>query len=208
MKILTPIHEQVLALIAAGSTISDAAESAGIHRNTIYNWLRSDPRFRCALAGAREAKALYWREQAEQLAAGALDTIRALMTDPAVPASVRLKAAQSILNIVTVPPLESFQTYAPAPEPMHNSAQSAEPETQPEPEPVHNSAQLLDEAVRSGLPEGIRKPDVPSNGLLCSAAPCRPFRRDTPKIGRNEACPCGSGRKYKHCCLEKDAQAA
>ena len=23
------------------------------------------------------------------------------------------------------------------------------------------------------------------------------------KIGRNESCPCGSGRKYKHCCLNK-----
>jgi hypothetical protein len=22
--------------------------------------------------------------------------------------------------------------------------------------------------------------------------------------GRNEPCPCGSGRKYKQCCLEKD----
>ncbi|WP_235857291.1 SEC-C metal-binding domain-containing protein [Xanthomonas cissicola] len=21
-----------------------------------------------------------------------------------------------------------------------------------------------------------------------------------PKIGRNDQCPCGSGRKYKHCC--------
>jgi hypothetical protein len=27
--------------------------------------------------------------------------------------------------------------------------------------------------------------------------------------GRNDTCPCGSGRKYKHCCLEKDeAEAA
>jgi yecA family protein len=25
------------------------------------------------------------------------------------------------------------------------------------------------------------------------------FRRDTPKVGRNEPCPCGSGKKYKHC---------
>ncbi|MDD4821881.1 MAG: SEC-C metal-binding domain-containing protein [Bacteroidales bacterium] len=24
--------------------------------------------------------------------------------------------------------------------------------------------------------------------------------RSTPKIGRNEPCPCGSGKKYKHCC--------
>ena len=23
------------------------------------------------------------------------------------------------------------------------------------------------------------------------------------KLGRNESCPCGSGRKYKHCCLNK-----
>lgn len=27
-----------------------------------------------------------------------------------------------------------------------------------------------------------------------------PVKRDTPKIGRNDPCPCGSGRKYKHCC--------
>ena len=25
------------------------------------------------------------------------------------------------------------------------------------------------------------------------------FRRDTPKVGRNEPCPCGSGTKYKNC---------
>ena len=24
------------------------------------------------------------------------------------------------------------------------------------------------------------------------------------KIGRNDPCPCGSGKKYKHCCLGKD----
>ena len=26
------------------------------------------------------------------------------------------------------------------------------------------------------------------------------FRRETPKIGRNDPCPCGSGKKYKRCC--------
>lgn len=26
-----------------------------------------------------------------------------------------------------------------------------------------------------------------------------PFARGIPKVGRNEACPCGSGKKYKHC---------
>jgi SEC-C motif domain protein len=27
-----------------------------------------------------------------------------------------------------------------------------------------------------------------------------PVRRETPKIGRNDPCPCGSGKKYKKCC--------
>jgi uncharacterized protein YchJ len=27
-----------------------------------------------------------------------------------------------------------------------------------------------------------------------------PFEREEPKIGRNELCPCASGRKYKKCC--------
>lgn len=26
------------------------------------------------------------------------------------------------------------------------------------------------------------------------------FRRNTPKVGRNDPCPCGSGKKYKKCC--------
>ena len=28
----------------------------------------------------------------------------------------------------------------------------------------------------------------------------QPYRRDRKKVGRNEPCPCGSGRKFKHCC--------
>jgi uncharacterized protein len=27
-----------------------------------------------------------------------------------------------------------------------------------------------------------------------------PVRREAPKLGRNDPCPCGSGRKYKKCC--------
>ena len=30
------------------------------------------------------------------------------------------------------------------------------------------------------------------------------FIRKKPKIGRNDPCPCGSGKKYKKCCLSKD----
>jgi len=31
----------------------------------------------------------------------------------------------------------------------------------------------------------------------------KPVRRAAPKVGRNEPCPCGSGKKFKHCCANK-----
>ncbi|MBM4349595.1 MAG: preprotein translocase subunit SecA [Deltaproteobacteria bacterium] len=33
-------------------------------------------------------------------------------------------------------------------------------------------------------------------------------RRDGKKVGRNDPCPCGSGKKYKRCCLEKEEARA
>ena len=38
---------------------------------------------------------------------------------------------------------------------------------------------------------------------LNSAAGSSRIGKPTPKTGRNEPCPCGSGRKYKKCCLRK-----
>ena len=31
-------------------------------------------------------------------------------------------------------------------------------------------------------------------------APPEPYERAAPKVGRNDPCPCGSGKKYKRCC--------
>lgn len=33
------------------------------------------------------------------------------------------------------------------------------------------------------------------------------LRREMPKVGRNDPCPCGSGKKYKHCHLRQDVAA-
>ena len=56
---------------------------------------------------------------------------------------------------------------------------------------------LLDLATRpvmEGLPE---RPVLGSSGW-------HPMRRAVPSIGRNEPCPCGSGKKYKRCCMTRD----
>ena len=48
---------------------------------------------------------------------------------------------------------------------------------------------LEDEGIEPYAKEGLP-------GLL-------PFRHETEKAGRNAPCPCGSGKKYKKCCLSK-----
>ena len=37
------------------------------------------------------------------------------------------------------------------------------------------------------------------NGAPAQGEGARPVRRHEPKVGRNDPCPCGSGKKYKKC---------
>lgn len=46
--------------------------------------------------------------------------------------------------------------------------------------------------------------DVPA-GDLPDNWPIDPYVRQGRKVGRNEPCPCGSGKKYKKCCLDADS---
>jgi preprotein translocase subunit SecA len=53
----------------------------------------------------------------------------------------------------------------------------------------------------AGLPP---PPGAPGGNVMemeprIPAPAAAPFVRAVPKVGRNEPCPCGSGRKYKHC---------
>ncbi|HJT99207.1 MAG TPA: preprotein translocase subunit SecA [Rhodanobacteraceae bacterium] len=52
-------------------------------------------------------------------------------------------------------------------------------------------------AEAGGLAAGEPEPDAAAR----QAAPAvqTPVHRDAPKVGRNDPCPCGSGKKYKHC---------
>ncbi len=52
-----------------------------------------------------------------------------------------------------------------------------------------------EEAVMSG------GQDVPAGAVVPEREhKQQTVRRDAPKVGRNDPCPCGSGKKYKHCC--------
>jgi preprotein translocase subunit SecA len=57
-----------------------------------------------------------------------------------------------------------------------------------------------------------QQPMVTNQGQGAQAAPRRAGSRGGsgtgPKIGRNDPCPCGSGKKYKKCCMKKDIAKA
>jgi uncharacterized protein YecA (UPF0149 family) len=64
---------------------------------------------------------------------------------------------------------------------------------------LSSGANLTDAAVvATQEPENMHK----------NAQKQEPYRRPAPKIGRNQACPCGSGKKHKRCCLGKPQAAA
>ena len=65
------------------------------------------------------------------------------------------------------------------------------------------------EQFLANLPTFLSAPDESAigQGLNPEAEPApapepaaEPVRREEPKVGRNEPCPCGSGRKFKDCC--------
>jgi len=58
------------------------------------------------------------------------------------------------------------------------------------------------EASALGAPQAQPPGGLPRQRGAAAAPqlePVEPFKRETPKVGRNEPCPCGSGKKYKQC---------
>jgi preprotein translocase subunit SecA len=75
----------------------------------------------------------------------------------------------------------------------------------------HNQFQNLLAAIRQGVAQTIyhvslvKREAPPPSPMAKVAAPAPAGKQPKPKvggkkIGRNDPCPCGSGKKYKHCC--------
>ena len=58
--------------------------------------------------------------------------------------------------------------------------------------------QSLSYSQPTDTPEPVWQPSQPQEQQ--SAAAVKTVVRNNPKVGRNEPCPCGSGKKYKKCC--------
>jgi hypothetical protein len=173
---------QVIDALSSGVNLTEAAAQAGVHRNTIANWQRDCLPFQQALSQAQSDRELIFRERAEDLAGLAFDSLREILKDPKSSPSVRLKAAIFII-------------------------QTAMPSAAGKPAKPMKIKDILDAGVAG------QGPAAPSQASNCETQNLhknaqQPYRRSEPKTGRNEPCPCGSGVKYKRCCLNKPQTAA
>ena len=193
MFILTPPQLQVVDALSNGASVTAAAAQAGIHRNTIANWRLNSPDFREALAIAHHERAVLYRDRAVDLADLAFEAIRTVLTDPNSSPSIRLRAAIFIIDKVVTPP--KFEKEKPASMVDLLAAMEGTGHTQ-SPEPPADAQNCT-----------IVPNDMPSTRTILHKS-SNPTRRPEPKIGRNDMCPCGSAKKYKHCCLGKSSAAA
>jgi preprotein translocase subunit SecA len=58
--------------------------------------------------------------------------------------------------------------------------------------------------IQADVP-GLSRPQPPAQAPAAEPEPEAPkielpIKRELPKVGRNEPCPCGSGKKFKNCC--------
>ncbi len=65
--------------------------------------------------------------------------------------------------------------------------------------PQHPSEEEAESQMQFSHPDAQSALVADESSVEPAAAEAEPFKRDTPKVGRNEPCPCGSGKKYKHC---------
>ena len=88
-----------------------------------------------------------------------------------------------------------------------NSESEGRPAEEPAPAPAKPSGPVTakdafaalmgvsPDRVRTSGPAGMPPPGMPPPGM-----PGAPARSAAPSVGRNDPCPCGSGKKYKKCC--------
>jgi hypothetical protein len=116
-------------------------------------------------------------------AGAAYDTIESIMKNPEAPWSVRLKAALAIVDKVTSPPPPVVKTLWLTP---------LIPSLQGGPLDVQAAAEKL--------------APLPASAAAQSAQSAQSAQTPPAKTGRNDLCPCGSGKKFKRCCANKGCE--
>ncbi|MBI3322714.1 MAG: preprotein translocase subunit SecA, partial [Candidatus Omnitrophica bacterium] len=106
--------------------------------------------------------------------------------------SVRAEVVELIFRIQPVRTEQTARVLTPT-QFLHPEAPQAIPPPAPSPVGMGGIAEEAGQALFSGLQPRRR------GQLNVGGEPAQPIKRDAPKVGRNDPCPCGSNKKYKKC---------
>ena len=169
---LSPVQAQVVAALAQGLTVTAAAQDAGIHRATIYEWFKTVPGFKKAVDESREDFKETLRDDLKTLSAKALSALHEILDNPKAPAGARVRAALAVLQRPQFPD-RGWNLPAPAASPKEQAI-------------LEQLALVEADYKHMRMTEALDK--------QASVGPRAAL------IPRGSPCPCGSGEKYKRCC--------
>jgi hypothetical protein len=92
--------EEAVAALLVQRNLEDAARAAGISAKTLLRWMK-EPEFDAAYRIARRAAFGQSIARLQQGASAAATTLLKTMIDPNTPASVRVRAAECVMNQAT-----------------------------------------------------------------------------------------------------------
>ena len=176
---LSSVQQCVVNALAAGATLSAAAESYGVHRVTVYRWIKNYKPFAAALSNARADFVLASRDRLYHLSVRALDTLLAVLENPKSSPAVLLRTAMFILQRPQLPKVGW---------------------SMPEPVPDPDGKKLLDSAIieqdydslpglynieRDEPPEPPAESPVPTPSHCAGVPGCNRMQHDPPDCGPN-----------------------
>ena len=113
---LSTVQKCVINALAVGSTLTSVAEAYGVHRVTVYRWIKTHKEFGAALRQARADYVLARRDDLFHLSDRAVETVLALLDNPKSPPAVLLRTAMFILQRPQAPQV-GWSMPEPAPNP-------------------------------------------------------------------------------------------
>jgi hypothetical protein len=117
--LLTSVQQCVVNALAAGTTLTSAAETFNVHRVTIYRWMKTSKPFIDALHRGRAEFVLARRDDLYQLSNRALEILMAILDNPKASPAVLLRTAMFILQRPQLPKT-GWSMPEPAPNPDGN----------------------------------------------------------------------------------------
>jgi hypothetical protein len=124
---LCPAQARALAALLRGTTVTAAAEAAGVDRATVHRWLRHDTDFQAELNRGKAELLDAVRAELRALASDAVGVVRDMLSPAtAAPPPVRLKAALAVLAMVGADRQEDLGPQTPADAERENALRDEE----------------------------------------------------------------------------------